>query len=315
MPRQAPKFVFLLLKKNAMNKILGILELEDIIKSFKAKLRIHDFMVVEINSENSYIELNLPTLPNFLCIILVEEGSIRYTDNGETMELCKGDIFFSPIAEKFLINFISDDYAARKILLTDKLIMNSGFTYKSSEFLKSFFDHPSRRIRQQPELYKKIANEITELEYLNDAENDNHYFNEMIWHRISILIYELENYFKKSEFSAADDSPRDGDLTLRFFLLLRKHYKEHHDVQFYADALCVTRKHLSKIIKKTMQKPTKDVINHFLIVEAKLLLRKQDITLTDVISELQFTDTATFSKFFKKETGQSPSSYRKVGIF
>ena len=223
--------------------------------------------------------------------------------------------YFSPIAERFFINDISDDYHAKKMLLTDKLIVNSGFTYKSTDFLKNFFNHPARRIQDQPELFKRIGAEINALEELNDINNVNHYFNEMIWHRFSILIYELENFFQKTESTATVDSVKGDTLTMQFFSLLREHFKDHHDVQFYADKLCITRKYLSKIIRKTMHKSTKDVINHFLVVEAKLLLRKPGITLNDVITELQFLDAATFSKFFKKNTGQSPSAYRKDGLF
>lgn len=298
-----------------MNHLLSILELDDIIKSFNRRLRIEDFMVVTITKENSYIKLNTPTLPNFLCIILVEQGSIGYAENGNLMELKKGDIYFSPIAEKFFINEISEDYVAKKILLTDKLIINSAFTYKSNDFLKSFFNHPSRRIQGQPELYKRIESEINALETLNDKNNVNHYFNEMIWHRFSIVIYELENYFKKIEVPLGIESVRGDDLTMQFFSLLREHYKEHHEVQFYADKLCITRKYLSKVIRKTMGKSTKDVINHFLILEAKLLLRQPGITLNDVITELHFLDLPAFSKFFKKQTGQSPSSYRKDDLY
>lgn len=298
-----------------MTQLLSFLELDDIIKSFKLRLRIDDFMVVTINKENSYIKLNTPTLPNFLCIILVEQGSIGYNENGASMELKEGDIYFSPIAENFFINYISDDYVAKKILLTDKLIINSAFTYKSNDFLKSFFNHPSRRIQGQPELYKRIASEINELEALNDKNNVNHYFNEMIWHRFSIVIYELENFFKKSEVTVGIESVRGDDLTMQFFSLLRQNFKEHHEVQFYADKLFITRKYLSKIIRKTMGRSTKDVINHFLILEAKFLLRKPGITLSDVITELQFLDLASFSKFFKKHTGQTPSSYRKDDLF
>jgi AraC family transcriptional activator of pobA len=298
-----------------MNQLLAVLELDDIIKSFNAKLRIDDFLVVTVNRDNSYIQLNNPTLPNFLCIILVEQGSIKYTENGKVLELKKGDIYFSPIAEKFFINYISPDYCAKKILLTDKLIINSGFSYKSNDFLKNFFNHPARRIQGQPELYKRIGTEINELQALNDVNNINHYFNEMIWHRFSILIYELENFFQKTAGITGVDSVRGDTLTMQFFSLLREHFKDHHDVQFYADKLCITRKYLSKIIRKTMHKSTKDVINHFLVVEAKLLLRKPGITLNDVITELRFLDAATFSKFFKKHTGQSPSTYRKDGLF
>ncbi|HFK5570495.1 TPA: helix-turn-helix domain-containing protein [Elizabethkingia meningoseptica] len=77
----------------------------------------------------------------------------------------------------------------------------------------------------------------------------------------------------------------------------------------------ITRKYLSKVIKKTLNKTPKDVINQTLTIEAKLLLKRSNANINEIAASLSFSDQAMFSKFFKKQTGQSPSEYKIDDIF
>jgi AraC family transcriptional activator of pobA len=67
---------------------------------------------------------------------------------------------------------------------------------------------------------------------------------------------------------------REDELTTSFFILVREHFKEQHNVQFYADKLCISRKYLTKVINKTMFKAPRDIIHQVLAVEARLLAVK-----------------------------------------
>lgn len=69
------------------------------------------------------------------------------------------------------------------------------------------------------------------------------------------------------------------------------------------------------MIKKTMLKSSRDIINHVLITEAKILLRNYHTSVSDAALELNFSDQSVFSKFFKKHTGQTPSDYKKNDLF
>ena len=48
---------------------------------------------------------------------------------------------------------------------------------------------------------------------------------------------------------------------------------ENHDVTFYADSLDITPKYLNTIVHHATGCTTKEVIDHYLVMQLKLLLR------------------------------------------
>ena len=93
--------------------------------------------------------------------------------------------------------------------------------------------------------------------------------------------------------------------------LLHQHCREQHEVSFYAEQLCVTPDYLSKVMRNFSGRSAVKWINHSLIMEAKILLRKPEMTIQTIAETLHFSDQSAFGKFFKKHTGMSPLSYRK----
>ena len=58
-------------------------------------------------------------------------------------------------------------------------------------------------------------------------------------------------------------------------------------------------------------KPAGEVIRDRLLLEAKRLLVNVDMGIAEIAYKLSFTDHAHFTKFFKKETGETPDEFRK----
>jgi AraC-like DNA-binding protein len=92
--------------------------------------------------------------------------------------------------------------------------------------------------------------------------------------------------------------------------LLREHVKEQRSVNFYADMLYVTPKHLSMCVKEITGKTCGEIIDEMVVAEAKALLHNSELTIGRVADELNFSDQYFFSKYFKKRTGMSPMNYR-----
>jgi AraC-like DNA-binding protein len=99
-------------------------------------------------------------------------------------------------------------------------------------------------------------------------------------------------------------------LVEKFLGLVQAHYKEQRLLGFYADKLCLTPKHLSKVVKETTGRPANDWIDDHVILEAKALLKSTNMTVQQICDELDFDDQSFFGKYFKRHTGMSPREYK-----
>lgn len=103
---------------------------------------------------------------------------------------------------------------------------------------------------------------------------------------------------------------RREELLAQFIDVLEKHFKDERSVNFYADRLFVTPKHLSAVLKEVSGQTAGEWIDRRVILEAKLLLRTTGMNIQEISSALNFSNQSFFGKYFKHLTGISPRDYR-----
>ncbi len=147
--------------------------------------------------------------------------------------------------------------------------------------------------------------------YLKNILNTDHPFkDEMIHHGFNLFMLEVAAVAKKYRGADEQGMTRQGDILLSFLKLLAAHFKEERSVQFYADALFITPKHLTKTVKELTTKTCGEFIDEMVIAEAKILLSDLSYSVGQVADYLHFSDQFFFSKFFKRRTGMSPKEYK-----
>lgn len=114
-------------------------------------------------------------------------------------------------------------------------------------------------------------------------------------------------------FTSAESSVnlRPNDLYNRFLSLLAAHYREAHDVTFYADQLSISTRYLSQITSTVSGQSPKQVIDNYLLKETEQLLMSTSLTIQEISQTLGFSSQMVFAKFYKTKRGYSPSDYRK----
>lgn len=100
-------------------------------------------------------------------------------------------------------------------------------------------------------------------------------------------------------------------ITLNFIKLVTQHYAKEHRADFYAHQLCISTKHLTRVIKEMTGKTPHAIINSEIIHHAMHLLEDDKIPVSRIAEELYFSDQASFCKFFKKQKSISPMGYRR----
>jgi AraC family transcriptional regulator, transcriptional activator of pobA len=101
------------------------------------------------------------------------------------------------------------------------------------------------------------------------------------------------------------------DVVRQFNLLVENHYRTAHDVAFYAGKLHKSPKTLSNYFALYGHKTPLQIIQERITLEAKRLFYYTDKTSKEIAYDLGFDDAAHFSRFFKNQTEQSPSQFKK----
>ena len=103
-----------------------------------------------------------------------------------------------------------------------------------------------------------------------------------------------------------------NSFTDNFSKLVNKHFKEHRNIGFYADKLCLSPKYMSTIIKEYTGKSAGEWIDDRVILEIKTLLKSSDMTIQEIGNELNFSSSSCVGKYFKRHMGISPKQYRNT---
>ncbi|MDB4924142.1 AraC family transcriptional regulator [Mucilaginibacter sp.] len=205
----------------------------------------------------------------------------------------------------------SDDFLCRFIVFSKAFLTENNV---NSHFLESFSYFKSESL---PVIYPdhQDAKMLLEVYLLiqQKLEREEHPYRQEISRSIlTTLLYEVEFIYEKQHVILKSKQNRKQELNLLFQNLIFRHYKEHRNVQFYADALFVSSKHLTETIKEVTGRTSGEWIEDAVILEAKVLLRNHEISIAQVAENIHFPDQSSFGKYFKKHTGLSPSDYRMI---
>ncbi|MDF7820688.1 helix-turn-helix transcriptional regulator [Runella sp. MFBS21] len=110
---------------------------------------------------------------------------------------------------------------------------------------------------------------------------------------------------------------RSDQLVTHYFFLLDSHLNDlisgktndMFELNDIANILCVSQKHLIKIIQKAKGNHPCHFYMEKILEQSKLLLSDTDWSIAEIAHRLTY-DPSNFTKFFKKYEGKTPSEYR-----
>ncbi len=95
-----------------------------------------------------------------------------------------------------------------------------------------------------------------------------------------------------------------------FMQLLEEHVRHEHNLDFYADKMKISKKHLMVSVKKATGHTAFEVGDYYLFVDAKNLLLDSHYTIKEVAKITGFPSQSNFGVWFKRKAGMSPSEFR-----
>ena len=173
----------------------------------------------------------------------------------------------------------------------------------------NFFDNGDLHVLALKDHYGERFERIFELVELTKSSANFHQ-DEIVRNYIFVLVHEIDAYHRQHS-SEIKTMLAGHPLVGKFRQLLVQNYMHERKLDFYARHLNVTAKYLSAVVKKQTGKPAGEWIDETIILEARVLLQNQLLTISQISNMLHFTDQSVFGKFFKTQTGMSPAEYRK----
>lgn len=274
---------------------------------------------IEENGDN--LMMNTPSYFNGLSLMLVSRGEFNVTVNLRTYTLGPSQLIVidpgsvstetritTPFEGDLL--FLSMDFLRRinidlRTLSAVPMIKSSGVLYtppmdhKESETFGHYFQLlriNADRGEPEPDIYVEcISRSLAEA-----------------------LLYQLMRF---AVHAMPPDTIQHGPETVvsnrrigylrAFGDLVHQHFREQRGVAFYAQKLCISTKYLSMIVREATGRSAASWIDQHVILEAKNLLRFGNLSVQEVAFGLNFPNQSSFGKYFKHQTGMSPTQFAK----
>ncbi|KAB1154205.1 AraC family transcriptional regulator [Tenacibaculum aiptasiae] len=147
--------------------------------------------------------------------------------------------------------------------------------------------------------------ESLDQEYKTDSEDSL----EIIKSYLNIFLLKIKRELQFSQ-KVSYLKTRAQEITYNFENLIKQTKYKHQPIKYYAKQLNLSPIYLSECIKKTTNKTAKQIIDEYLILEAKSLLKQSTKSISEIAFSLGFDDNSNFVKYFKNKTGFTPKMYR-----
>ncbi|RKP55943.1 helix-turn-helix domain-containing protein [Pararobbsia silviterrae] len=128
------------------------------------------------------------------------------------------------------------------------------------------------------------------------------------------LFVQIARLGERRETSATPGHERRAAHLRRFRELIAEHCRTHEPVEFYADKLGITAAQLGRLCRDELSSSPTALVNAHLMREAQRDLVYSGLSIKQVAHGLGFSDVAYFSRYFRKQTGVTPTQFQATAI-
>lgn len=276
-----------------------------------------DFLCVETTNFHSDL-LQEPCRVDGVTIVMITEGHIQANVNLQKVSMQAGEVVVN-VPDNIVQILPEDTNVSGIIMLVSYELFQKipGFHIEKSPMYAYLQKHPIFRPKDK------------DLSWLLDFSRNILYATktyegerkpEVILGLLAAFTQCLLDAAKSADFILPDSVTLKGNthqnnIFEQFMTLLHEHHSQERTVQFYAEKLMFTPKYLSRLIRDITGRSASDWITDFVMLEARHLLRRSDLSIKEVSYQLNFATPSLFARYFKKHAHCTPQEYRSgVGL-
>ncbi|RLJ75088.1 helix-turn-helix domain-containing protein [Pedobacter alluvionis] len=257
------------------------------------------------------IRLEYPFQSANFSIIHIERGSLHLLCNAKFYILNGNSLFFALPGSKYEIRKKSEDCSFIGCSFTKSYLQSIGIYTESEKMARIFSDKIQMHCMLTTEESRDVCSDLTSLYRKTKYDVNTPYLNQILKYSFLAFLYTSSLVFYRGNDVPKMKLNRSEEIADNFIAFLNTYIKTERSVQFYADSLHISLRHLSKVIKNVLGKSPSVVINEGLIREAKILLSNKFNNISEISDMLQFSDPSSFGKYFKRYSGYTPTEYRQ----
>ncbi len=247
---------------------------------------------------------------NYHTVLWSQNYSGRHIIDYKEYEMRPNDIFFVGPGQVHQVDH-TDNPKGIVILFScdflNKNYINDEFIYNLNLFSEIGSSPPIQISPDSAFLLKELVYKIRQIL----ATNDPHKFDK-IGAYLKLFLLECSPYSHPPLTKNNDQFLQTGgDLIKNFKLLIESHFSTWHKVGEYAKELNVSSDYLNNVVKSSMNKTAKELIQQRLVLEAKRMGLHTELTSKEIAFQIGFQESSHFSRFFKKEENISFTQFRQ----
>ena len=280
-----------------------------------------DLVVIE-NIDKQPTRVALPEvgvyIENHALIIICTEGMAQFEYEGQTIQLHKNDMFIYIMLRSVVTNFMSSqNFNCRQIWFTNSeawsIDMHGNKSLADMIYLKqhpkiSLTDHDAVMIDSYFQLLCLRMRDRTPVLYFHIIRS---LFSTMLLEILDIMRRGKNHTTESEATEGTAPGPHRQRLADKFMQMVEQSDGRIRKVDYYANALNITPKYLSTLLKETMNRRPSEMIHFYTLKANKHRLRFTDMTMQEIANDLKFANASFFGKYFKEHTDMTPLEFRK----
>ncbi len=266
----------------------------------------HDFFLMEKVPAVMVRAVTNPVKFSAFTSIFITKGSCSAHINLIERKI-KAPAILNVYADQIVLpSMVSDDFEASFMVYSKQMVDSISTTVKDLSIFTLAGIHPILEISEK-ELphYEHFYSDIRNI--IRDTANP-HRFEAVLFTTSAFFYSHAIKYYEKMKTGQREST--QNRITDQFIRLVQHNFRRERFLDFYAERLEITPKHLSRTVRAQTGLSAVEWITRHIILEAKVMLRSSNLNIQQISDELHFPSQSFFGKYFKKATGLSPKEYR-----
>ena len=249
-------------------------------------------------------------------IFFCQSGEALFTIDGHKYRFTQSQLIICPMESSILLLDITSDFSARLLGLSKQTWLAARSSISPEEMHQiECYPHQGGNSELEREFLANIFRQVDIMDIQAEKEESTEFCRQNVILAVNSLLLYIQHINKEKNNKAKEHISESKDkIFYEFRTLLTKKFREERSVQYYADTLKISTRHLNAICQRTSGQNAKEIIDHYTIIELQVALMYTHKSFQELVGEFRFPDQSYLNRYFKRHTGYSLSEFRSKGV-